>query len=255
MAGLEQALLAIRGEVEFIDVELARLASERTRLIAALDLLEGPAATAPAAKTVVVVDAGGPQGPGGELCAEGPSTTPTTVTPEERAVFTALLEHPERVEGAVRQGNGAWIRADGHMWSCSCGRRVRTLSKLRDHLKVVVDPGRHRPEITEAADVPEAAENIPENIPASIPAVGPGPVLPYACACGDRYLTVREWSAHVKQHPAQTRQHRLADQPKAALVPTGLPAPKPAVEPLHPAVAALQGRQIIRSRRPGGDAA
>lgn len=158
-----------------------------------------------------------------------------------------LLDRPEWVEGAVLVRT-TWVRTDGRQWECSCAKKCRTLGQLKQHLLGVTDPVRHAPLIRAAVEVPVRRKTDQPAADASPTAMVKG--LPYGCACYSRFPTTYDWSQHVKdQRPADRRRHRLVDQPKATMVPTGLPKPKPTMEPLKPAVAALAERTKVTVHR------
>jgi hypothetical protein len=318
---LEQALLALRGEIEFIDAQVERMARERARLIAALDVLEGdtpappaharyecqvpgcgrtfaspaglgghkaqhrkiaetaarlaaqPAGPIPSAGELertpadppldigrgdqVDNHAGAESGPAGE--SDLPSGPPPTAVDAGVAAVLAVLDHPEWVDGAVRRrGSTGWERADGGRWRCDCGKQCRTLGQLRQHLITVINPAAHRPAITANGTVRAGSYIDGRNSTPDVAAPGPAAPrptavvdgLPFGCSCFSRFPTGRDWSDHVKAQPTkERRRHRLVVQPKAQMVDTGIPHPKPAVTALPPAVAALQDRTKVFPHR------
>lgn len=260
IAELEAAATqSLREGIADIDRQLAELTVSRDRLAQALAILEeGTPAARPRTEAVVDCPDCGRQvkrsglGPhrkshtrAAELAAEpAGDTTPTPPPPAtsrpdtdsstgtestgagltegELAEILTLLEHPEWVEGAVRRdGSTAWTRADGDLWECSCGKRSRLLSQLHQHLRNVVDPRQHRPLI-------EATTGHAEKEPTGPPVVAANGMvkgLPFGCSCRARFATTRDWADHRKGKPTGERnRHRLVDQPRATMVPTGLPA-------------------------------
>jgi hypothetical protein len=142
----------------------------------------------------------------------------------------------------------------GELWACDCGRKVRTLARMRQHMIRVTDPDAHRPQITvrlpdnrigpvqpvaNQLQIPDAHSS-PEAVidPPATETARPDPEftssesrlvnrddsgLPFACSCTARFPTAKDWADHRKAQPTGLRnRHRIVEQPVSVMVPTGI---------------------------------
>jgi hypothetical protein len=164
-------------------------------------------------------------GPAGESdLTPDPPAAPAAVTIEtaeavsaDTATAMAILDNPEWIDGAEQTPGNAWMRADGQLWECDCGTRRRTIGGLRSHLRSVVNPDNHHPQIMVRAWTQPVVNHLPES-DRERPNLAGSTFGCTRCKPPQFFKTETSLEGHVDRvHPSPAK--------RGAFIDTGLPHP------------------------------